>query len=57
MSKSIQKSLHPMKAKYLNEMVPQLVETFGFSNPMMVPSIQAITLNMGRKHDKKKIIE
>ena len=33
--------------KYQKEIVPQLTEQFQYSNPMMVPQLTKITLNMG----------
>jgi len=36
-----------MKDVYKQEVIPALNEQFGYSNPMQVPKIQKITLNMG----------
>ncbi|WP_288075232.1 50S ribosomal protein L5, partial [Marinobacter sp.] len=36
-----------MKEKYGKEVVPALQKEFGYSNPMQVPRIEKITLNMG----------
>ncbi|MBQ1684991.1 MAG: 50S ribosomal protein L5, partial [Clostridia bacterium] len=33
-------------------MVPQLVEKFGYKNPMEVPKLEKIVLNMGLGSDK-----
>ena len=33
--------------KYLNEVVPALTKEFGYKNPMMVPKIEKIVVNMG----------
>ncbi len=33
--------------KYKNEVVPQLVNRFGYKNPMEVPKIVKIVVNMG----------
>lgn len=36
-----------LKEKYLNEVVPALKEQFNYKNPMMVPKIEKIVLNVG----------
>ncbi|MGP4843640.1 50S ribosomal protein L5 [Marinobacter sp. 1Y8] len=36
-----------MKEQYKKEVVPALQETFSYKNPMQVPRIEKITLNMG----------
>jgi large subunit ribosomal protein L5 len=36
-----------LKEKYLNEVVPQLREEFGYDNVMQVPKITKVTVNMG----------
>ncbi len=36
-----------LKDKYLNEVVPELIEEFGYSNVMQAPRVTKITLNMG----------
>ncbi|MAQ99808.1 MAG: 50S ribosomal protein L5 [Oceanospirillaceae bacterium] len=36
-----------LKELYKNEVVAKLTEEFGYANPMMVPRITKITLNMG----------
>lgn len=36
-----------MKDVYKQEVIPALNQQFGYSNPMQVPKIQKITLNMG----------
>ena len=36
-----------LKTYYLEKIVPQLMETFSYSNPMQVPRLEKITLNMG----------
>ena len=36
-----------LKELYKNEVVDKLTEEFGYANPMMVPRITKITLNMG----------
>jgi len=36
-----------MKEKYLTEIVPAMREKFGYTNPMVVPKISKIVLNMG----------
>ena len=34
---------------YKQEVVPKLMEKFGYTNPMQVPRLEKITLNMGVK--------
>ncbi|TVP51944.1 MAG: 50S ribosomal protein L5 [Halomonadaceae bacterium] len=48
-----------MKEKYSSEVIPALLEQFGFSNVMQVPKIEKITLNMGvgEAVGDKKMIE
>ena len=36
-----------LKLHYQNEIVPQLREQFGYKNPMQVPRLEKIVLNMG----------
>jgi large subunit ribosomal protein L5 len=36
-----------LKDKYREEVVPQLREQFGYDNPMQVPRVTKVTLNMG----------
>jgi large subunit ribosomal protein L5 len=36
-----------LKDKYRDEVVPQLREQFGYANPMQVPRVTRVTLNMG----------
>jgi len=36
-----------LKDKYRAEVVPQLREQFGYGNPMQVPKVTKVTLNMG----------
>ncbi|MBL8204930.1 MAG: 50S ribosomal protein L5 [Blastocatellia bacterium] len=36
-----------LKEKYLSEIAPALAKEFGFKNPMSIPKIQKIVLNMG----------
>src|SRR5512138_266426 len=36
-----------MKEKYLQQIVPALKEEFGYQNPMQVPKVTKVTLNMG----------
>ena len=45
-----------LKARYLDEIRPQLVQRFGYSTPMQAPRIEKITVNMGvgdAKQDSK----
>jgi len=46
------------KARYSEIIVPAMIEKFGYTNPMEVPKLQKITLNMGvgeASQDKKKV--
>jgi large subunit ribosomal protein L5 len=36
-----------LKERYQQEIVPALTEQFGYANPMQVPKIEKVTLNMG----------
>jgi large subunit ribosomal protein L5 len=36
-----------IRARYQTEVVPQLISTFGYGNPMEVPAIKKIVLNIG----------
>jgi large subunit ribosomal protein L5 len=45
-----------LKARYVDEIRPQLVQRFGYSTPMQAPRIEKITVNMGvgdAKQDSK----
>jgi large subunit ribosomal protein L5 len=47
-----------LKARYQEEIRPQLVQRFGYSSAMQVPQLQKITLNMGvgdAKQDSKAL--
>ena len=47
-----------MKAKYEAEIVKAMTEKFGYANPMMVPKLEKITLDLGvgeASQDKKKV--
>ena len=48
-----------LKAYYLKEVVPALIQQFSFDNPMRVPKITKVTLNMGLGEAvaDKKILE
>ena len=37
----------PLKDKYKNEIVPQMMKEFGYKNPLQVPRIEKIVINMG----------
>ncbi len=39
--------MNRMKEKYLNEVVPALIEKFEYPNTMMVPRIQKVVVNIG----------
>ncbi|MBQ3552430.1 MAG: 50S ribosomal protein L5 [Clostridia bacterium] len=41
-----------LRIKYREEVVPALVEMFGYKNPMMVPKLEKIVLNMGLGSEK-----
>jgi len=36
-----------LRERYHQELAPQLIERFGYSSPMQVPTLEKITLNMG----------
>ena len=36
-----------IKEKYLNEAVPALQQKFGYKNPMQIPKLSKIVINMG----------
>lgn len=36
-----------LKKKYTEEVVPQLKEKFGYPNPMLIPKLEKIVINMG----------
>jgi large subunit ribosomal protein L5 len=47
-----------MKARYEQEIKPQLTKEFGYANPMQVPRVEKIVLNMGvgeAVSDSKKV--
>jgi large subunit ribosomal protein L5 len=47
---SIQAQVGPpprLRERYREEIVPEMVERFGYSSPMQVPRLEKITLNMG----------
>lgn len=48
-----------MREKYRDEVVPALMQQFGYTNPMQVPKLVKITLNMGLGEAvaDKKVIE
>lgn len=39
--------LSRLKEKYEKQIVPQLVKEYGYANPMRVPRVQKVVLNMG----------
>lgn len=41
-----------LKVKYTEEVVPALTQKFGYSNPMQVPKLEKIVLNMGLGSEK-----
>ena len=47
-----------LKQRYAEEIVPRLRERFGYANPMQVPKVEKVTLNMGvgdAKQDSKAL--
>ena len=47
-----------MKSRYNDEIVKAMTEKFGYANPMQVPKLEKITINMGvgeASQDKKKV--
>ena len=36
-----------LKERYLNDIVPELIKAFGYSNAMAVPKLEKIVVNMG----------
>lgn len=48
-----------LKAKYLEQVVPGLLKQFGYTNPMQVPRVTKVTVNMGlgEATSNAKIIE
>lgn len=36
-----------LKEKFKNEIAPQLTKTFGYKNPMLVPKLEKISINIG----------
>jgi large subunit ribosomal protein L5 len=38
---------HPLQARYREEIIPVLVEEFGYENVMQVPGIQKLVVNIG----------
>jgi|SRR5690606_28574564 len=48
-----------LEKKYKEEVVPKLMERFGYENPMQVPRLSKVTLNMGvgEAVGNKKVLE
>jgi large subunit ribosomal protein L5 len=48
-----------LKQKYQKEIVPQMVKTFGYKNPMLVPRIEKVAINVGAgdAKDDAKLME
>lgn len=48
-----------MKEMYLNEIVPGMIKKFGYKNPMEVPKLEKIVINMGvgEAKDNPKALE
>ena len=44
---TIERTTPRLKQRYLDEIKPALASEFGFSNPMQVPGLTKITVNMG----------
>lgn len=36
-----------LKKKYLDNVKPELLKKFGYSNPMMIPKLEKVVINMG----------
>lgn len=47
MAKNTKETSVRMRGKYLNEIVPNLKKTFDYKNPMQVPKLTKVVLNMG----------
>ena len=47
MNASTKKNIARLQKKYTEEIVPHLMSKFGYGNPMQVPKIEKICLNMG----------
>jgi large subunit ribosomal protein L5 len=48
-----------LRERYTKEIVPHLTETFGYTNPMRVPKIEKVVVNMGvgEAKDNAKLME
>jgi large subunit ribosomal protein L5 len=48
-----------LKQKYQKEIVPQMVKAFGYKNPMLVPRIEKVAINVGAgdAKDDAKLME
>ena len=48
-----------LRAKYKNEVAPQLLKEFGYTSPMQVPRLLKISLNqgLGSAVGDKKVVE
>lgn len=44
-----------LKAAYLEKIVPELMNSFGYKNPMAVPKLKKIVVNMGLKEAREDI--
>ena len=47
MTQTAEKTMPRLKTRYRNEIVAKLREEYSYSNPMMVPGLQKIVVNMG----------
>ena len=43
----MERAMARLQAKYRNDVVPAMMREFGYRNPMQVPRLQKITLNVG----------
>ena len=46
-TEAAEKTLPRLQVKYRDEVAPGLREQFGYANPMMIPRLQKVVLNMG----------
>jgi len=54
-----EKYIPRLKEKYLKEVVPYMMKKFKYSNPLQVPKVKTIVINMGvgEAKDDKKILD
>jgi len=44
---SLEESMSRLKAKYVQEIIPELTKEFGYTNIMQVPRLEKVVINMG----------